>query len=412
MKTSSSGILNWMVTFFRVWRREFRMVFSDIGVILFFFFLTLMYPVIYTLIYNPETLKDIPVVVVDESRTPSSRELTRMIDATQGMEVFDYAPTVEEARRIQNSHDAFGILLIPSDYDKRLGRGEQAVCTFYSDMGLLLRYRTFVSALTDVQMALGTKIQTQTLDAIGLPAQSAGGAPIASEAIMLGDPTQGFASFIIPGIIVLILQQSMILGVTMLAGGSSERRRRNGGRDPWAIPAGPVTTVLGKTMCYLTIYIPVSLYVLDIVPMMFNLPHIGNPLDYLLFILPMFLATSFLAITISVFVTERESSMLVVVFTSVVFLFLSGLTWPRFAMNGFWTLLGDMVPATWGIEGFIRLNSNGSTLAEESEPFCAMWILSAIYFVTAVVTTRFLYPTSRNRYPLTAPPAKNRLPLI
>lgn len=396
MKTSSSsGIMNWVVTFFRVWRREFRMVFSDIGVMLFFFFLTLMYPIIYTIIYNPETLKDIPVVVVDESRTASSRELTRMIDATQGIEVFDYAPTVGEARKIQNSHDAFGILLIPSDYDKRLGRGEQAVCTFYADMGLLLRYRTFVGALTDVQLALGTKIQTEKIDAIGLPAQNMGGAPIASEAIMLGDPTQGFASFIIPGIVVLILQQSMILGVTMLAGGSSERRRRNGGRDPWAIPAGPVTTVLGKTMCYLTLYIPISLYVLDIVPMMFNLPHIGDPLDYLLFIIPMLLATSFLAITVSVFVTERESSMLVVVFTSVVFLFLSGLTWPRFAMNGFWTLLGDMIPATWGIEGFIRLNSNGSTLAQESVPFCAMWIMSAVYFVTAVLTTRFLYPASK-----------------
>lgn len=161
MKRSTNGILTWFTTFFRVWRREFRMVFTDVGVMLFFFFLTLMYPVIYTLIYNPETVRDIPIVVVDKSRTSSSRELARMIDATEQIKVYDYAPSLNDARKIQNEHDAFGILEIPEDYDKRLGRGDQAVTTFYSDMGLLLRYRAFVSALTEVQLALGTSIMQE-----------------------------------------------------------------------------------------------------------------------------------------------------------------------------------------------------------------------------------------------------------
>lgn len=395
MKTQSNGIMTWLTTFFRVWRREFRLVFSDIGVMLFFFFLTLMYPVIYTLIYNPETVKDIPVVVVDKSRSAESRHLTRMVDATDAIKVYDYAANLQDARNIQNSHDAFGILEIPADYDKKLGRGEQAVVTFYSDMGLLLRYRAFVGALTDVQLALGTEIQQQEIANIGLPAQTVSGTPVKSEATMLGDPTQGFASFIIPGILVLILQQSLILGVTMLSAGSSERRRRNGGVDPLAVPAGPVTTVLGRTMCYVCIYAPICIYILHIVPMMFSLPHIGELTDYLMFILPLILASSFLAITVSVFVTERESSMLVVVFTSVVFLFLSGLTWPRYAMNGFWTLVGDCIPATWGVEGFIRMNSNGSPLALESHPYMMLWILAGIYFLTACIVTRFLYPTRR-----------------
>lgn len=396
MKRLINGIATWFVTLYRVWRREFHLVFSDMGVILFFFFLTLMYPVVYTLIYNPETVKNIPIVVVDHSMSAESRELTRMADATDAIKVYEYAPDLAAARRIQNEHEAFGILEIPADYAKNLGRGEQSVVTFYSDMSLLLRYRTFVSALTDIQLALGTKIQQAEINQIGLPAQSVGGAPISSEAIMLGDPTQGFASFIIPGILVLILQQSMILGVSMLSAGSSERRRRNGGIDPLAIPAGPVTTIIGRVMCYLCIYLPVCIYVLDLVPMIFDLPHIGQLSDYLMFILPMLIASALLAITISVFVTERESSMLVVVFTSVVFLFISGLTWPRYAMNSFWQLVGDCIPATWGIEGFIRMNSNGSVLAQESHPYAMLWVLAGIYFVTAVVVTRFLYP-SRNR---------------
>lgn len=391
------GISDWFTTLFKVWRREFRLVFTDAGVMLFFFFLTLVYPVIYTVIYNPETLKDIPVVVVDQSRTPESRRLARMVDATEGIEVYDYAPSLTDAREIQNNHDAFGILLIPDDYARKLGRGEQAVVTFYSDMGLLLRYRTFVSNLTSVQLAVGAEIQQADIADLGLVGQNFGGAPAESEAIMLGDPTQGFASFIIPGILVLIIQQSLVLGVSMLAAGSSERRRRNGGMDPLAIPADPLTSVLGKTLCYVTLYAPVCIYVLDLVPAMFSLPHIGDLGDYLMFILPMLFAVSFMAITISVFVTERESSLLVVVFTSVVFLFLSGLTWPRYAMNGFWRLLGDCIPATWGVEGFIVMNSNGASLAEEGHPYAMLWLLAGIYFITAVIMTKYLYPTRQRR---------------
>ena len=381
----------------KVWRREYYLVFHDAGVMLFFFFLTVAYPLVYTFIYNPEIVENIPIAVVDNSRSEESRKLTRMIDATQGIEVWDYATNMEEAHRMENNHEVYGILEIPSDYARRIGRQEQGVVTFYCEMSLLLRYRTCLTALTDVQLAAGADIRQQTLDMIGLPAQEMGGMPIESEALMLGDPTQGFASFIMPGVLVLILQQSMLLGITMLAAGIKERRRRNGGIDLESIPAGPLTTIWGKTLCYITLYLPICVYVLDLVPIMFNLPHIGDFREMYLFIFPMLLATAFLGQTISVFVTERESSMLVIVFTSVVFLFISGLTWPRYAMNSLWTWVGDAIPATWGIEGFIRMNSNGSPLWEQSHPYMMLWLLCAIYMVTAWLVTHFSTPRLRPR---------------
>ena len=381
----------------KVWRREYYLVFHDAGVMLFFFFLTVAYPLVYTFIYNPEIVENIPIAVVDNSRSEESRKLTRMIDATQGIEVWDYATNMEEAHRMENNHEVYGILEIPSDYARRIGRQEQGVVTFYCEMSLLLRYRTCLTALTDVQLAAGADIRQQTLDMIGLPAQEMGGMPIESEALMLGDPTQGFASFIMPGVLVLILQQSMLLGITMLAAGIKERRRRNGGIDPESIPAGPLTTIWGKTLCYITLYLPICVYVLDLVPIMFNLPHIGDFREMYLFIFPMLLATAFLGQTISVFVTERESSMLVIVFTSVVFLFISGLTWPRYAMNSLWTWVGDAITATWGIEGFIRMNSNGSPLWEQSHPYMMLWLLCAIYMVTAWLVTHFSTPRLRPR---------------
>lgn len=395
MKRFFSNIYRGFANLAAVWQREFYLIFHDAGVLLFFFFLTFAYPVIYTIIYNPEVLENIPIAVVDKDRSVQSRELTRMIDATQGMEVFNTVPNMQDARRLMNEKKVYGILEIPADYGKKLARNEQSVVTFYSEMSLLLRFRTFVSALTDVQLAAGTKVRQGTVDMLGLPAEGMNKMPVDSEAIMLGDPTQGFASFIIPGILILILQQSMVLGVTMLAGGSKERRRRFGGIDPESVNAGPLTTIWGKTLCYVILYIPVCVYVLDIVPLMFNLPHIGDIRQMMLFVVPMLFASAFFGQTLSVFVTERESSMLVIVFTSVVFLFLSGLTWPRYAMNDLWLWIGDAIPATWGVEGFIRMNSNGSPLWEESHPYTMLWVLAAIYMTTAYFITRYTLPNRR-----------------
>lgn len=392
-----NNILSWFKDLYLVWRREFYLVCTDAGVLVFFIFLPILYPVIYTVIYNPEVVVNLPVVVVDNSRTARSRDFARMVNATPTIDIIGYAATLDEAREAMNEHDAFGIMEIPHDFDKKLGRDEQATIPFYFDMSLLLRYRQMLSALTDIQIAYGAKFQAEKISEIGLLAQpvEVQGTPVNNSAMFLGDPTQGFASFIIPGIVVLILQQSLILGITMLAGGSAERRRRNGGFDPMQVDAPPTATLLGKALCYITIYIPMVFFLFHFVPEMFALPHYGSPMQYLPFILPMVIGAIFLGIIAGTMVTERESSLMVVVFTSVVFLFLSGLTWPRYAMSPFWRAVGNLVPATWGVEGFIRINSNNGTLEQQSTPYTALWILAAAYFVISYMIIR--YRRARNR---------------
>lgn len=377
-------IKSWFLAVYAVWRREFTIVFRDAGVLVFFFVLPLLYPVVYTLIYNPELARDIPVAVVDNCRSAGSRELVRMADATETMKVIGYAANLDEARRWQNGKACYGILVIPDDYSRRIGRGEQAVVPFYVEMSLLLRYRAFISALTDLSLATGASVRQADGDAAAMP--------VGNVSVFLGDSTQGFASFIIPGILVLIIQQSLLLGITMLGGGAAERRRVNRGYDPVAVDAHPVTTVTGKSLCYFTLYMPLTVYVLYLVPRMFALPHPAGMTDVVLFILPVVLASIFMGLTLQMFVRERESSMLMFVYTSVIFLFLSGLTWPRYAMSGLWRAIGGVVPATWGIEGFVGISSNGASLSQVSGAFVKSWVLAAVYFVTATfaafMTTR------------------------
>lgn len=381
--------MNWFKSLFRVWRRETRLVFTDMGVILFFFALPIAYPVVYTLIYNPEVVKKIDTVVVDHSRSAESRELVRELGATQSINIIGYASDLNEAKTAWHEKKCYGVVEIPSDYATRLGRGEQAVAQFYCDVSLLIRYRQYLFSLTDVQMNEALRITSERLAQGGIITSSIEGLPVNSQANFLGDVTQGFASFVMPGVVVLILQQSMLLGITMIAGTARDRRRRNGGIDPLDYNAGPLATVLGKSLCYMMIYLPLSYYILEIIPYMFALPHVGTFWNFMPVVFVMLLATSFLGQTIQVFVRERESSLLVVVFTSVVFLFLSGLTWPRYAFNKFWYWISELIPSTLGIESLIRINSNGAAISDLGQYYWGLWMLAGIYFVTALLLRYF-----------------------
>lgn len=379
----------WLSETARIFRHEMSLVFTDVGVILFFFFLPTAYPIVYSLIYNTEVTREMPVAVVDNSRTALSREFTRHADATEAIKVCGYPADLQEAKRWMAEKKCFGILEIPADYTRKLGRAEQPQVQFYCEMSLLLRYRTFSSSIADLQIATGAQLRQMTLDDLGMPATGET-STIGSVGFALGDTQQGFASFIIPGIVVLILQQSMILGIVLLGGTRAEQRRRLKGSLPVTGDImSPSAQIFGRALCYTILYIPLSIYILHYVLLFFHYPHQGELIDYILFILPMLLATAMLGQTMNIMATERESAFVIVVFTSVAFLFLSGLTWPRYAMGHFLTWLGDIVPATWGVEGFVRINSNGAPMALESKPWYWLWGLTLIYTATAYLVTRW-----------------------
>ena len=383
------NIKSWLLSLFCVWRREFYLVTHDGGVMLFFLFLPLLYPILYTLIYNKELVEEVPFVVVDDSYTPKSRELVRMADATPEMQLVGYASDIAEARRWLNEKACYGIMYIPSDYSHKLTNREQAVVPFFYDMSLLMRYRSFMEALTNIQIAIGDSERQALINEVGETVEGLNVTTIDSQAFILGDVSQGFASFVIPGVLILIIQQSMILGIVMLYGTSRDRRRRNHGIDILAFDAPVITTILGKSLCYVIIYIPLSLYMLHFVPFMFGLPHVGELVDIMLFILPFLFASAFMGMSMQIFVSERETSFLVIVFASLIFLFLSGLTWPRYAMDFPWRQLSDIIPATWGVEGFVNINSNGATLSHVATPYIMLWCLTGIYFIIASLLWKY-----------------------
>ncbi len=390
-KLKHSRFFLWCIQVLRVCGRELLLVFRDEGVVIFFLVLNAVYPVLYALIYNPEVVRNERVVVVDDNRTHASRDLVRRLDATQEIAIAGYAANMQEAQVAMHRKDCYGILHVPRDFGQSVGRGEQAHVSLYCDMSVMMRYKAMFTALSNVTQAMGN----ERMAAVVEPVVNMGGSIVENHQVPVGNPAMGIASAVLLFILPLVLQQSMILGIAMLHGGSIERRRRNGGRDPMAVEASPGATIVGKMMCHQIIYVLPVIYVLHYVPLMFGFPQYGNLLHIICLAVPFVIAVSFMGQTLSAFVNERESVFLLFVFSSVVFVFLTGVSWPRYLMSRLWWLVGDCVPATWMVNGYVLMQTNASTLYQVQHPYWMLWIQVPVMFVLAYLVERYV---NRRRY--------------
>ena len=390
-KLKHSRFFLWCIQVLRVCGRELLLVFRDEGVVIFFLLLNAVYPVLYALIYNPEVVRDERVVVVDDNRTALSRDFTRRLNATQEIEIVGYAANMQEAQEAMHLKECYGIVYFPRDFGQAVTRGEQGHVSLYCDVSVMMRYKAMFTALSNVSQQMGN----ERMAAVVEPVLSVSGPVVDNRQVPVGNPAMGIASAVLLFILPLVLQQSMILGIAMLHGGSIERRRRNGGRDPMAIEAGVSATILGKMMCHQIVFVLPVIYVLHYVPLMFGFPQYGDLLHIICLAVPFVIAVSFMGQTLSAVVNERESVFLLFVFSSVVFVFLTGVSWPRYLMSRLWRVVGDCVPGTWMVNGYVLMQTNGATLYQVQHPYWMLWIQVPVMYILAYVVERYI---NRRRY--------------
>lgn len=307
-----------------IFREELRTIVRDQGVLIFFFIVPLGYPLLYTFIYNEEVVREVPVVVVDDCRSALSREYARNFDASPDVSVISYAANMEEAKQHVKHREAYGIVHIPADFSRRIVNGEQAYVGAYADMSGMLYYKSVLTANTNVSLKLNARIKVEKAGNLTAEQDRVTEHPITYEEVSLYNPQNGFATFLIPAVLILIIQQTLLLGVGMAAGTAREHNRFRNLLPVERHHTGLLRIVQSKALAYLLVYIPISIYVLGVVPRLFSLNQIGDPRDMALFVLPFLLACIFFAMTVSAFVRNREMCIMLIVFTSVPLLFSLG----------------------------------------------------------------------------------------
>ena len=311
---------------FYIWKEEFVATFKDEAVLTFLLLLPLAYPLLYAFIYTNEVVREVPTVVVDLSQSTLSRKYLHKVDATPDVNIVAYCNDLEEAKEQMRLREAYGIIYIPADFSNNLATGKQSQVSLFSDMSGLLYYKAIVMANTAVSLDLNKEIKIKLAHNTTEREDEITAYPIEYQDVALYNPANGFAAFLIPAVLILIIQQTLLLGIGTSAGTA---RENNKFRD--LIPVnkhytGTLRIILGKGLGYFMFYILLALYVVCVVPKIFTLPQVGEAKNLVLFIIPYLAACIFFAMTAAVAIRNRETSLLIFVFTSVPLLFISGIS--------------------------------------------------------------------------------------
>lgn len=371
--------------------REWRAISTNAAILLVLIGGIFAYGLLYNLMYAPNLVRKTPVAVVDNSHSALSREYIRLLNATPQASVYALTPNYLEAKEWLKQSKVDGILYLPADFDARVGRGEQSVFSVYAATDAFLNFKNLQEASSRVMLAVNDAHRAE--GAVFLPPQGllavASSAPVNVAGTALYNYTEGYGSYLIPAVMIIIIFQTLLMVIGMVTGEEAERNRRPIFSKQSQLNMNltwrqALYNVSGRTFVYVMLYFIFALFLLGLLPHFFSIPNIGNGRDIITMMIPFLIGTSFFGLAASRYFTDSEAPLLMIAFFSVGYIFLSGVSYPLELMPWYWQAAHYVVPAAPAVLAFVKLNSMGGDMADIRPEMITLWVQVVVYFLLSL----------------------------
>lgn len=380
-------VLGWLKDAWEISISELKRIFSDGGVILIFFVAGMVYPLLYNIVYINGILEKTPIAVVDMADCAASRRYIREVDATREVKVAARCTSMQEAEKLMQERKVKGILYFPADFGENLAALRQATVGVYCDMSAFLYYKNALMAVNHVMLAEHHQIQIERYASAGFTDQEAAqlvqGIPYGENNPY--NPAFSYSIFLVSAILLIIVQQTLFYGMSLLVGTMREKNHKYASLPAHLQGRGVGRVIFGRGAAYWTVYMGIAIYVAFIVPAIFGLPQRGYFWDILLLLAVFVTDCVFFSMVWSSFITRRESVFMLFLFLSPICLFLTGTSWPTFAVPGFWKVFSYIFPSTFGVQAYLNMSVAGGGLSTALSQLNHMIIQTNIYLVLAFI---------------------------
>jgi ABC-2 type transport system permease protein len=357
-----------------------RLVFQDKGAMLLLFGAGLVYSFFYPYPYSYEQVEAVPVMVVDQDNSYSSRTLRRLLEAAPNLNIIQTDNDTNAISKRLWQGDIMAMVIIPNSFHNDLLAGRVPTLQLASHGGYLLAGSKALSSASQAALTMGAAIGLQKTQAMGVPQQAAldGLRPLSLNSRSLFNTSDGYGHSIVPAVMVVIIQQTLLIGVTLLLGRLAELRQ---------LPVGH-TAYFAMLLVFFTIAFINTSYFFVVATLLQNYSQIANPMTLLAFAAVFSLSISAFALLLSQAFKTRERGLQMLLITSVPMLFVSGYSWPAESLPDTLYYLRWLLPTTSGIHGFVSINQLGATLAEVNLEFFTLCGLSLAFIAAGIAINR------------------------
>ncbi len=363
-------------------------VVRDPGVLLLILIGPVVYSVYYPFPYSPEVAREVPVAVADPDHSSLSRRLIRLVDASPDLDVIFVASDVVELRQGLWDGEIEGGLIIPQGFRRDLLRGEVVKPIVLGNGAYFLFNRAELLGMAGATQVLSNEMNLERELAASVSSDQAfeRTEPVRLDLRAASNPTGGYSTYVVPAVAVVVLQQTLLLGICMLLGTWREsaapfdlgiRRNRMG------------LVLAAATLCFFN-----SLYYVGLVYWREDYPHLGRLQDLLPVIGVFSLTAAAWSVAIGSWVRYRVQAVVHLLPTTIPIIFLAGFAWPVELIPFPLRVLSMLVPSTAGIQGFLNVDQMGADLLQVMPELMSLLMLFCA--ALGIILLKQRWPTISN----------------
>ncbi|RWF46173.1 MAG: ABC transporter permease [Mesorhizobium sp.] len=282
--------------------------------------------------------KSLPTALVAISNDQYTRAMASALQMT-GYYHFDFvAQSAAEAEELMAKGAVSFVVTIPADFARRVERGDNPQILIEADA-------TDPSAASGAVSTLSKVASQALLRAQGMQAAAAESARGQLQVVVHQryNP-EGISQYnIVPGLLGVILQMTMVMMTAMALTRETERGTME---NLLAMPSSPAEIMLGKVLPFLVVGAVQVAVVLTAAKLLFSIPFVGSLTLLLSAVLVFVLALVLLGYTISTMARSQMQAMQLTFFFFLPSLLLSGFMFPYRGMPGWAQVLGEIFPLT------------------------------------------------------------------
>ncbi|MBB4843497.1 ABC-2 type transport system permease protein [Paucibacter oligotrophus] len=329
----------------------------DQGALLMLVAAPIIYSFFYPWPYATQALQRVPVAIVDQDHSNLSRQIIRFAQASPRLQLRLVSGDEAEVQALMAGREIEGYLLLPPQLKRDVARGQGVVLPVLANGAYFLTNKVVLSGFGEVLGTVSAGVELKQLQARGQPPLQAAQSrsPLNLRLLPLYNLSEGYGSYVVPAVAVLIIQQLLLIGTALWVGTWFEQPRTEKNADSlWAWSA--------RTAAFALFGLLSAGWFFGLTFPFLGYAHGGNPFGTALLLLPFCWGVAALGVALGALFADRERAMQALLCTSLPIAFLAGFSWPRESLPAALQTLGEAIPAVIGIQAFVRLNQMGAPL--------------------------------------------------
>lgn len=373
----------------QILKREIRNVSKDSSLFLILLLAPILYAFMYGSIYLNKGEEKVRLALIDNDGTSISRTLTQQLNSTPMIEIVP-SSNISEAQEMMFQGEVQGYFYIQSGFEKNIFSLKQTNVNLVLNASRFLPSSDLLSTVTKVCLTVGAGVRKTYFNKQGMGEDEAMKMtnPINMDYRPLYNSSMTYGSFLLPGLLAIILQQTLLIGVA--AAFTSEREEKKL-LNLYQISKQSISKMIfGKSLLYFVVFMIFGFFFSVVNFSVFDVEVRGNYFD-LAVVSALFIATIIVfGMLIGSFFKTKLFAFQVLVFSSYPIFLITGYSMPYQALPRFVQILSDMLPTSPFLKTYISIVQAGGSLSDNLSSVIHLVVLWIVFELLLILRIKYL----------------------